>query len=116
MPLRRGRHSAPSDETVVYRPMGLDDGRKMAFGSVVRRLRLSECLEVEALAERVGLAVEELDLIENSEVFPDFDLLFALANALRSDPAEMLLETRALALRRLNERNWFGVSQKALAS
>jgi transcriptional regulator with XRE-family HTH domain len=116
MPSHRGRHSAPTDQVAFDRPMGLEDYRALAFGPIVRQRRNMAEIDIETVAETAGLSVEEVELIETSQVFPELPVLLRLANAVKSDLAELLHETRPVGMRRMEGVQWFGIADRAMAS
>jgi transcriptional regulator with XRE-family HTH domain len=73
--------------------------RAAAVGARIRQLRRSAKLTQRQLAERVPMSAGNLSRIENGEQGPPTDeILERVANALDTDPAELL----ALAGRRLD--------------
>ncbi|MFM9447876.1 helix-turn-helix domain-containing protein [Streptomyces acidiscabies] len=59
-------------------------GRRMDFALAVYERRTALGLSSAELAERAGLAVEEVEHIEESGIDPTLELIEALAEALRS--------------------------------
>jgi|SoiMethySBSTD1v2_1073268.scaffolds.fasta_scaffold1356484_2 transcriptional regulator with XRE-family HTH domain len=82
---------------IVHPPFGFDQYRRSAFGRVLRGRRERAGLSRALTAELTGLSLTEITSLENSSVLPTLDVIFTLADALRTDAAELLHETRALA-------------------
>lgn len=55
---------------------------RQIFGRRLRQIRRSQDLTQEQLAERVGLSVNFISLIENGDAAPSFDTIEKLAQAL----------------------------------
>ena len=91
-------------EPMVRPPLGFDECRRAAFSLAVRRRREQRGLSRGYVAELAGLTVLDVIDIEDGARVPTIDILFTLADALRTDAAELLHETRALAEELLVER------------
>lgn len=91
-------------EPLARPPLDFDEYRRAAFSLAVQRRREERGLSRGSVAELAGLTVlDVIDIEEGAEV-PTIDVLFSLADALRTDAAELLHETRALAEDLLVER------------
>jgi transcriptional regulator with XRE-family HTH domain len=98
-PQPAGIRSAP----LVRLPMRYAEHRRAAFGVTVRRYRLAVGLTVDVLADLVGLDVGYLSAVEDDQLMPNVDVLFALGDALGTDAAELLHGTRVEAERLVAE-------------
>jgi transcriptional regulator with XRE-family HTH domain len=63
-----------------------------AFGAIVRRLRTERGLTQEALAELAEVNVSYIGFIERGENVPTLTIVLNLAEALSTDPAELVRE------------------------
>jgi transcriptional regulator with XRE-family HTH domain len=72
--------------------------RRRAFGAVIQSRRRSRGLPHADLAAAAGIDLEVLDRIEHGTQAITMDEAFALADALGTDLAELLHETRVLAM------------------
>ena len=65
-----------------------------AFGEVVRELRSERGESQEAVAWRVGLNRPFLSELENGRKTPSLETIFRLAEALSTEPEEIVAETK----------------------
>lgn len=77
----------------------LSHRRRAAFCTVVQDRRRARGLSLLTVANLIGLPQQTVTDIEAGTDLPSLDLLFALADVLGTDPAELLHETRVLANR-----------------
>ena len=61
-----------------------------AFGMRLRRLRTDQGLSQEDLADRAGISANQVSRIENGQINMTISTLFALAQALETDPGALL--------------------------
>jgi transcriptional regulator with XRE-family HTH domain len=66
----------------------MEDTKKI-FGSRIRSLRKAKGLTQESLAERAGISVDFVSLIERGINAPSFEVLWRLANALELSLSEV---------------------------
>ena len=78
-------------------PQSLADRRRRAFGAVVRRHRDGLGFSAANLADRTGLSRNQIIAIEHASCSPTIDQSHLLADALGTDLAELLHESRYLA-------------------
>jgi len=74
--------------------MNLDLFRRVAFGQVIRAHREGCGLDQPVLARLAGLEPAELEAMERQGVLPGLEAAFSLADAMGTDLAELLHETR----------------------
>jgi transcriptional regulator with XRE-family HTH domain len=70
----------------------------LAFGAVIRALRLEDGLAQEALAHRAGIERSHMGKIERGEHMPTLAMILKLARALGRSAGELLIETEARLL------------------
>ncbi len=58
------------------------------FGQLLRATRRTHHMGLAELAEKVGIGPKHLGRVERGEKLPSFELIIALANALRVSPSE----------------------------
>jgi len=75
-------------------PMRYAEFRRAAFGPTLRRHRTTWGLSRQTLAALVGLTPADIAAIEDDELMPTLDTVFALADGLGTDAAELLHDTR----------------------
>jgi len=75
-------------------PMRYAEFRRAAFGPTLRRHRTTWGLSRQTLATLVGLTPADIAAIEDDELMPTLDTVFALADGLGTDAAELLHDTR----------------------
>jgi DNA-binding XRE family transcriptional regulator len=75
-------------------PMRFGVFRRAAFGRTLGRHRTMCGLSRETLAAVVGLTPADIAAIEDQELMPQLDTVFALADSLGTDAAELLHDTR----------------------
>lgn len=75
-------------------PLRFAELRRAAFGPVVRRRRMARGLTPDTVAGMLGISVARLTAIEEKQLMPDLDAVFALADVLGTDAAELLHDTR----------------------
>ena len=78
-------------------PLGLDHLRRAALPLVVQSRRQGRGLSRSTIAELTGATVQDVIDLETGAALPSLEMLFALADALGTDAAELLHETRTLA-------------------
>jgi transcriptional regulator with XRE-family HTH domain len=61
-----------------------------AFGPVLRQLRLEKKLTQDQLSEIVGVASPYISMLESGHKYPNLEMIFKLAEALRVRPGAML--------------------------
>ena len=86
------------DVTHRGRPTGattFEGAPALAFGEVVRSLRLVDGVAQEALALKAGVERSHLGKIERGEHMPTLAMILKLARALGRSAGELLLETEA---------------------
>jgi transcriptional regulator with XRE-family HTH domain len=66
-----------------------------SFGSLIRRLRMSEGWTIAELGRRSGFNKNHLSLIEMGKNMPSLNMLFALAEIFHIDAAEMVREVES---------------------
>jgi transcriptional regulator with XRE-family HTH domain len=81
-------------EPVIRPPLRFAHYRLVAFPIVLRREREARGLRRAALADAAGLTVADLIDLENGAAQPALDVVFALADVLGTDAADLLHETR----------------------
>ena len=67
----------------------------LAFGAVIRALRLEDGVAQEALAHQAGIERSHLGKIERGEHMPTLAMILRLARALGRSAGELLIETEA---------------------
>ena len=74
--------------------------RREAIGIVIRRLRKERKLSQEVLSGLAGIARSHLAMIETDMKMPNFETIWAIANALAIPPHELvrLIEEEAVRL------------------
>ena len=74
--------------------------RREAIGIVIRRLRKERKLSQEVLSGLAGIARSHLAMIETDMKMPNFETIWAIANALAISPHELvrLIEEEAMRL------------------
>jgi transcriptional regulator with XRE-family HTH domain len=72
---------------------------EQAFGRVLRDARRAKALSQEALADASGCHRTYVSLLERGRNSPSLSMLFDLAGALGTTPAELLLKVQAAAVR-----------------
>lgn len=87
----------PTLEPAVPQPLALDHRRRAAFPLVVQNRRRCRGLSRSAIARSAGLSRQAVIDIEEGTELPTLDVLFALADVLGTDAAELLHETRVVA-------------------
>lgn len=78
-------------------PLPLDHRRRAALPLVLQNRRRGRGLSRSAIAEITGLTPQSVTAIETGTQLPTLEVLFALADVLGTDAAELLHETRVLA-------------------
>ena len=66
-----------------------------SFGRIIERLRRAQGLTIVGLARRTGFNKNHLRLLEKGQNMPSLSMLFALAEVLRVDAADMVREVEA---------------------
>ncbi len=82
--------------TLPYRMPGTRDAHNVALGRAIRRLRKRAKLTQRQLAERAGVPVKELRLIENGVVNVDWGTVRHLANGMKVPLADVFRLTEEL--------------------
>jgi transcriptional regulator with XRE-family HTH domain len=57
------------------------------LGQAIRRLREELSLSAEELADAAGMTRQRIDMLETGRLDPAYELLLALAHALRTEPS-----------------------------
>ena len=83
----------------THLPLRFGVFRRAAFGAAVLERRRSCALTQESLAVLAGLSPTEVAEIEEQQLIPSLDAVWALADALWVDAADLLHNTRRLAER-----------------
>lgn len=89
--------TVPSLDLPVPQPLALEERRRVAFPLVVQNRRRCRGLSRSEIARSAGLSGQTVIDIEEGTEFPTLDVLFALADVLGTDAAELLHETRVVA-------------------
>ena len=89
-------------------PQRYRQARRSAVGSTLRRRRLDRWLSRDELAGLIGVAGSYIAAVEEDQLMPTLDTLFALADALDAAPADLLRdaedEAQSALLRDLHSR------------
>ncbi|MNV54984.1 anaerobic benzoate catabolism transcriptional regulator [compost metagenome] len=72
---------------------------EVAFGKVLRALRLAARMSQEELALEASLQRNYISLLERGQNSPSIKTLFKLASVLKASPSEMLQQTELLLKR-----------------
>ena len=89
---------------IVKPPLDFDHYRRAAFPLVIRYHREQCGLSPSLVADLTGLTLQAVRDIEDGKDIPTLDTVFALADVLGTDAAELLHETRAVAENLLVDR------------
>lgn len=89
--------NVPSPEPAIPQPLALDHRRRAAFPRVLQNRRRCHGYSRSAIAQSAGLSEQAVIEIEDGTKLPNLDVLFALADVLGTDAAELLHETRVVA-------------------
>ena len=76
----------------------------LAFGAVVRALRMADGVGQEALAYQAGIERSHMGKIERGEHMPTLAMILRIANALGRSAGELLLETESVLTEQQNAR------------
>jgi transcriptional regulator with XRE-family HTH domain len=92
-------------DPVVQSQRDLRPHRRAALGLAIRHHREDRGLSRTTLAQITGLTVPEIIDLEGGQSVPTVDVVFAIADTLDTDAAELLHEARALA-EELSVNHW----------
>lgn len=79
--------------------------KREAIGVVIRRLRKERKLSQEVLSGLAGIARSHLAMIETDMKMPNFETIWAIANALAIPPHELVRLIEEEAVRLENNKN-----------
>jgi len=68
----------------------MSKNRSDSFGPVLRQLRMEKGLTQDQLSEMVGVASPFISMLESGHKYPNLEMIFKLAEALRVRPGSML--------------------------
>jgi len=70
----------------------MGENRLDAFGPILRKFRLEKKLTQDQLSERVGVTSPYISMLESGHNYPNLEMLFRLADALKIPTSAIIAE------------------------